>query len=173
MQSTVFVYCETEITEDFVQGTSLDTSEQQIICMQPGMQAWQAAAAQLPSPSSHDWDVFISHAGNSADKPFARALKQILERTGWGLRIFLDDDSLVPGGDPNRSMLLAMETTQVAVILFSTEFFRRPATKSELKLLLERQRQRRAELLPVFLRLTVEECKGELSSYRQPGAAQV
>ena len=46
--------------------------------------------------------MFISHAGNSADKPFARALTRLLERTGWGLRVFLDDDSLVPGGSPGQ-----------------------------------------------------------------------
>ena len=118
------------------------------------------------------WDVFVSHAGNSADKPFARALKQILERTGWNLRVFLDDDSLVPGADPGNSMQRAMETSRVAVILFSKEFFRRTATMRELRLLLERHRLRRAELLPVFLRVTVEECMGELTSLLQPGAPQ-
>ena len=56
-------------------------------------------------------------------------------------------------------MQRAMETTQVAVLLFSTEFFRRSATKRELRVLLDRQQQHHVQLLPVFLRLTVEDCK--------------
>ena len=104
--------------------------------------------------------------------PFARALVLLLSRTGWGLRVFLDDTSLLAGFDPDSSMQQALESTQVALLLFSKEFFLRSATMSELKLLLERHKQRRAQLLPVFLRLTVEECKIELRSLRQPGVPQ-
>ena len=84
------------------QGTPLQKREQREIRAQPGAKDWEAAAARFEAPPSHAWDVFISHAGNSADKPFARALARLLERTGWGLRVFLDDDSLVPGGSPGQ-----------------------------------------------------------------------
>ena len=142
----------------------------QVISKQEGLSEWAAAAAQLSAPSAYDWDVFISHAGNSADKPFAQALVQLLEGTQWGLRVFLDDNSLVPGGDPDRSMQDALQSAQVALLLFSSDFLKRTATMSELKLLLERHAAHRVELLPVFLRMTVKECKEKLSSLLQPGA---
>ena len=63
---------------------------------------WRRPPRQFDAPASHAWDVFISHAGNSADKPFARAVTRLLARTGWDLRVFLDDDSLVPGGSPGQ-----------------------------------------------------------------------
>ena len=53
----------------------------------------------------------------------------------------------------------ALEATQVALVLFSEEFFERGATKGELAVLMERHARHRVQLLPVFLRLGVEECK--------------
>ena len=66
--------------------------------------------------------MFVSHAGNSADKPFARAAAALLERTGWGLRVFLDDDSLVPGGAPGQvrnpsETLKALQALKALVIV--------------------------------------------------------
>ena len=137
---------------------------------QPGFKIWEKAAAAFAPPSPHKWDVFISHAGKRADKPFARALKELLERCWGDIRIFLDDPSLVPGSDALSAMQAAMESTHVAVLLLSTEFFCRSATKHELALLLDRHREHRVQLLPVFLRLTVEDCQREMSTLCGPGA---
>lgn len=133
------------------------------------MSDWMGAASRLGAPSAHSWDVFISHAGNKADKPFARALKQLLERTRWGLRVFLDDESLQPSTAPGQAMQAAMESTHIALLLFSTEFFERGATIGELEVLLERHRRSRVQLFPVFLRLTVEECTEKLAELLHTG----
>ena len=137
------------------------------------MTEWEAAAAQHDTPSPHSWDLFISHAGDDADKPFARALKQLLERLGWGLRVFLDDESLPPCAHPKNYMRSAMKSTHVAALLFSKEFFERTATKDELELLLKQHTRRRVELLPVFLRVTVAECQKELNSLFPQGMSLV
>ena len=139
---------------------------------QEDLPEWRAAPAYLPNPSSCNWDVIISHAGNSADKPFAHALVQLLGQTGWGLRIFLDSNSLLPGGAHGSVMLQAIESTEVAVLLLSKEYFKKVTAMSELTLLLERHALRNVQLLPVFLRMTLQECEGELSTLLQPGAAQ-
>ena len=156
--------------QNLLQGTSLDKREQRLIRLQEGWPEWEAAAAHLPAPCSRLWDVVISHADSSADIAFARALKQILERTGWGLRVFLNDDSVLPGVHPDSYMQQALESTQLVILLFSKEYFSRLASMSELKLLWERHVLHEVQLLPVFLSMTVEECKRELSSILQPGA---
>ena len=149
---------------------ALQHDEQQAIAQLPGVSDWQAAAAAHAPPRTFDWDVFISHAGNSADKPFAKALKELLERTGWGLCIFLDDESLQPGDDPQHTMQAAMESTAVAVVLFSAEFFERAATGAELRLLTARHALHRVQLLPVFLRMRVEDCKRRVADTLGQGA---
>lgn len=135
------------------------------------MSDWRAAAAAHAPPSPYDWDVFISHAGNKADKPFARALQELLERCWPDARVFLDDASLRPGADAQAAMQAAMESTHVAVLLLSAEFFQRSATKGELEVLLDRHRLHRVQLLPVFLRMRVEDCKRHLAEALGQGAA--
>ena len=134
------------------------------------MSDWKDAAAAHDPPSPYSWDVFLSHAGNRADKPFARALMELLQTCWPGVRVFLDDASLRPGADARAAMQAAIESTHVAVLLLSNEFFRRPATRGELDLLLDRHRLHRVQLLPVFLRLTVEDCQRELTALYGAGA---
>ena len=69
------------------------------------------------------------------------------------MRVFLDEVSLTPGGDPQAAMETAMESSHVAVQLLSEDLFSRTATNEELMLLLRRHRRCRLKLLPVFLRL--------------------
>ena len=154
-------------------GEPLQVQEQQAITLQPGVSDWLAAAAAHPTPDTHDWDVFISHAGNSADKPFARALFRLLKRTGWGLRVFLDDESLVPAQEPHAAMRAAMESTAVAILLFSAEFFQRPATEKELQVLMDRRALNRVQLLPVFLRMQVDDCKQIMAGILGQGACTI
>lgn len=134
------------------------------------MSDWGRAAQALDPPDPYSWHVFISHAGDGADKPFARALKGLLERTAWGLHVFLDDDSLQAAGDAQKNMNAAMETAAVAVLLFSAEFFEREATVAELRVLVRRHELERVQLLPVFLRMRVEECKRRMAAVLGRGA---
>ncbi len=156
----------------FEQGVPLRKGEQHSIQQQVGVSDWKIAAERYAAPSAYSWDVFISHAGNKADKAFAWPLKQLLEGAGWGLRIFLDDESLQTSTDPAQSMQAAMESTHIALLLFRKEFFEREATKGKLKVLLERHASHRVLLFPVFLRLTVEECAEKIASLLEAGAVR-
>ena len=149
----------------------LQHKEQQASAELPGVSDWQAVAAEFPPPETYAWDVFISHAGAAADKPFARALYKLLERTGWGLRIFLDEESLQPAGDAQRAIQAALQSTAVAVLLFSAETFERVATGAELRALVAQHALRRVRLLPVFLRMRVEDCKRSLANILGQGAS--
>ena len=152
------------------QGVPLHAREQSIVQQQPEVSDWRHAADAHDPPSPHLHDVFISHAGNRADKPFARAVGELLDGCWPGIRVFLDDVSLNAGTDPQAAMRAAMESTHVAVLLLSPEFFQRTATKGELEVLLERYTLHHVQLLPVFLRLTVEGCRREMMSLCGPGA---
>ena len=166
------------VQELAVIGGPLHLQEKQAIAELPGVpdwqetaSDWQTAAKTHATPQPCAWDVFISHTGNSADKPFARALKKLLKRTSWGLRVFLDDDSLQPGDDSRRNIMAAIETTAVAVLLLSTEYFEREATAEELQALYARHAQHRVQLLPVFLRMSEEDCKCSLAAVMAQGTS--
>jgi hypothetical protein len=118
-----------------------------------------------PVNPRYEWDVFISHAGKDADKPFATHLCRLLGQDGIGLRVFLDEDAIHVGGDGAREMDAAMKASQAALLLLSWEFFDREATLYELDFLIRRQRMRRIKLVPVFLRMTFEECAAELENH--------
>ena len=152
------------------QAAPLVSREQQIIRSQPGATEWEAAAAQratLPSPLM--WDLLISHAGNSSDKLFACALKQLIERLGWAARVFLHVASSSPGLDSHSHMLHSLGPAHVIVLLCSKDFLRRSATQGGLELLLKRHARLEAVLLPVFLSVTVEESERELSGLLKQG----
>jgi hypothetical protein len=113
---------------------------------------------------AYQWDVFISHAGRDADKPFASQLWTLLDKPGIGLRVFLDECSLCVAADPRLQMATAMNSSRVGLLLLSREFFQRTCPKEELAALLDRKDRGRIRLLPVFLRMTTEQCTTELET---------
>ena len=135
----------------------------------PGISDWKEAAAAYAVPPTYEWDVCVSYAGR-ADRPFARALKELLERCSWGLRIFLDIASLSPYEDPASALQAALESTHVAVLLLSADFFSRAATRHEMAVLLDRHARHHVILLPVFLRITTGDCKQEMMKLYGEGA---
>ena len=124
---------------------------------------------QRRAPSAYSFDVFLSHAGSGADKPFATMLRQVLQ-TGWEMEVFLDETDLRCGTNPKQRMQKAIEESQVGMLLFSNDFFTRTATRGELEFLLKRHKEHRIQLLPVFLRMTVEAAKKKLASIRGAGS---
>ena len=137
---------------------------------QSGEPSWKEAARDYTPPRSCRWDVFISHAGNSADTPFASALYRMLEGTSWGLEVFLAHESLQYAQNGWGGIEAAINTSAIAVLLFSTEYFERECPRKELKMFIERHALHRVLLLPVFLRLRVEECNRRAADVLQQGA---
>ena len=102
-----------------------------------------------------NWDVFVCHAGT--DKPFARMLRDAM--LPYGLRCFVDEDSLKMACDAPSTMDHAVRNTQIAVVLLCKEFFNREAPQEELKLFLSNYEACKNNILPVFLSVTVECCE--------------
>jgi hypothetical protein len=125
---------------------------------------WKVDTLQELVAKAYTWDVFISHAGRDADKRFALQLWDLLDKPGIGLRTFLDERSLRIGEDAGPQMTEAMKSSRVGLLLLSREFFQRDSTKEELGFLLKRAVLQRIKLLPVFLRMTTEECAAELEA---------
>jgi hypothetical protein len=123
---------------------------------------WHADTYRDLIANTYRWDVFISHAGRNADKPFALKLWDLLDEPGVGLRVFLDERSLHLGGDAGAQMIDAMKSSRVGLLLLSQEFFDREYTRDELVVLFERQALQRIVLLPVFLRMTTDQCEEAL-----------
>lgn len=105
--------------------------------------------------------VFISHAGE--DKfTLAQPLFEKLESKG--LSPFLDVRAFLPGDQSHHVMNSAMETAPVGVFILSPEFLAKGWTMKELECFVGRFDQARAAnakpalLLPVFYRLSKEEC---------------
>ena len=101
------------------------------------------------------WDVFVCHAGPNKD--FARLLGKKMRDIG--LRCFVDEDSLRIGGNAHEDMQAAAKSTHIAVVLLCKEFFKRDAPKRELGWFLKECDQDRNKVIPVFFRITVEECE--------------
>jgi hypothetical protein len=126
------------------------------------LEPWKDAPALLGRPAD-SWDVFISHAGKDADKPFATKLRQLLGKDGIGLRVFLDEADLIVGEHFSPALDRAMKSSKAAVLLLSKDFFEREdSCLYELRFLIEREQRRYIKLVPVFLRLTPTECFEEL-----------
>ena len=124
-----------------------------------------------PSPSQNKiintgpeevYDVFLSHAG--PDKLLiAEPLFDALVANG--LKVFLDKRELHPGQNAPQKMDGAMETARIAVVILSPEFAGRPWTMKELLCFLRRFRsagERGVIIIPVFYRLTLEDCRNAL-----------
>ena len=60
-----------------------------------------------------EFHVFLSH--NSQNKPIVRQLAQKLE--SYNLRVWLDEDQLVPGRPWHEALETIIETTQAAAVL--------------------------------------------------------
>jgi len=108
------------------------------------------------------YKVFISHAGT--DKlAFAVPLHGGLKKLD--IDAFLDMINLRPGNDAPAEMIDAMNTAPIGIFIVSPQFAARPWTIKELMCFLERDRVAmerglpRPIIIPVFLRLTVAQCK--------------
>ena len=143
-----------------VQGPPPTAWEPDIIQQQPGVSNWIAAAADFDIPWSYDSDVFIRHAGIRTDKPLTRALKRLLEKMGWYLGVNTDDE---PRMSPEEWVRHGMRTSRVVVLLFSWEYFQLASAKEEMRDLLDQYALQRVRLLPVFLRIPVEDCKRQMT----------
>ena len=95
---------------------------------------------------SESFDVFLSH--NSQDKPKVRKLVEALKL--YGLRVWLDDEQLVPGHLWQEGLETIIQTTQAAVVLIG-ESGLGPWEEPEMRALLSEFVKRKLPVIPVLL----------------------
>jgi hypothetical protein len=101
---------------------------------------------------------------NDADKPFAMELYDVLGY--FDMHVFLDEKRLLPRQDAREQMAVAMKSCRVGLLLLSLEFFTDPV--KEIRTLARKAQERRADVLPVFLRIKVEDTDLEALLQRLP-----
>jgi hypothetical protein len=90
-----------------------------------------------------EYDVFLSHCGQDTKRGFANWLRLSLERVG--VSCFFDEKSLEGGDEAPKSMLAAMETAKIGVIVLSPGFFKQEWCMKELQAF-----ARRGRVFPIF-----------------------
>ena len=78
--------------------------------------------------TSQSFDVFLSH--NSLDKPIVRELAQAL--SGRGLRVWVDEEQLVPGRSWQDKLEDIIQSTRSAACLLYTSPSPRDRTRSRM-----------------------------------------
>lgn len=71
----------------------------------------------MPGTADHRYDVFLSHA--SANKRWVDVLANNLKNQGY--RLFYDDWSLVPGGEPLNDLYDALQQSRAGILVVSPE----------------------------------------------------
>lgn len=108
------------------------------------------------SPEEARWDVFLAHA--SADKPRARILYQAL--TALGLKVFLDEESLLPGDDWMDDIPRALRASDLVVVLVSALTANAHYAGEEIVISIAETRAGRQRLVPVHIERDVEDPYG-------------
>jgi len=95
---------------------------------------------------SESFHVFLSH--NSQDKPIVRKLAQELKL--YDLRVWLDEEQLVPGHPWQEALETIIQTTQAAAVLIG-ESGLGPWENSEMRACLSELVDRKLPVIPVLL----------------------
>jgi len=106
-----------------------------------------------PTFSATHYDVFISHRGPDVKKSFAGHLYHSLNSRG--LRVFLDQPELEPGGKIISQIEAAIQVASVHVAIFSTNYAESKWCLDELVLMVESEKSG-ATILPVFYNVKPE-----------------
>ena len=111
-----------------------------------GVTRWPPTQGLQETNLSESFHVFLSH--NSQDKPIVRELAQALKL--YDLRVWLDEDQLVPGRPFQEGLETVIETTQAAAVLIG-EGGLGPWERTEMRSLLSEFVDRKLPVIPVLL----------------------
>lgn len=96
--------------------------------------------------NSGSFDVFLSH--NSQDKPIVRKLAQALK--SFGLRVWLDEEQLVPGQPWQEALETIIKTTHASAVLIGVDGLG-PWENPEMRACLSELVDRKLPVIPVLL----------------------
>lgn len=112
-------------------------------------------------PPTNSYQTFISHAGTDKHTIAIPLYERLLH---CGISSFVDEKELRAGDQAPKKMITSMETAPVGIFILSPEFLAKKWTMKELQCFHRRtdEAERREAsppiLIPVFYRMTVEQC---------------
>jgi TIR domain len=107
--------------------------------------------------AADSWDIFLSHASEDLEA-VARPLAEMLERRG--LRVWIDEQELVPGRGLVEQINSGLAASRNGGIVLSPSFLRKPWTTFELDGLVAGRMSRQKLLIPVWHEIDAAEvCK--------------
>jgi hypothetical protein len=112
------------------------------------IQIWSERDADLPEPPPDppEFDVFLAH--NGKDKPSVRQLADAMRERG--IRIWLDEEQLVPGRPWQEALERIIQTTKTAAVLVGADGLG-PWERRELRACLSQFVDRGLPVIPVLL----------------------
>ncbi|CAM9762095.1 unnamed protein product [Chrysoparadoxa australica] len=123
----------------------------------------------LRGPEEDCYDVFLSHAG-----PEKRGIVHSLHTSLWdrGVLAFMDRENLEAGGDAVEYMKAAAKKAKIGLVMLSPSFMSRKWCLLELEIFMSRLDKQEGTqpiiLLPLFYKLTPDECRDPDSLRRYP-----
>ena len=103
-----------------------------------------------------NYDVFICHTGD--DKPFVQILYGEMQKCG--LRAFFDKESLEKGDEVQATIANAIINSTFFVVVLSWSFLDQEYPEAELKAALAFPEEYKKRIMPVFYKMTADECHG-------------
>lgn len=97
--------------------------------------------------TNHDWDVFISHAGEDKET-VARPLADVLVRRG--LRVWIDEQQLTIGDSLRRKIDYGLAKSRYGLVILSKSFFNKDWPQKELDALVSREDDKDKVILPIW-----------------------
>jgi len=101
----------------------------------------------LHTMAAGNWDIFLSHASEDLDA-VARPLADMLERRG--LRVWIDEQELVPGRSLVEQINSGLAASRNGGIVLSPSFLGKPWTSFELDGLVAGRMNRQKSLIPIW-----------------------
>ncbi|KAK4269974.1 hypothetical protein QN277_023065 [Acacia crassicarpa] len=111
----------------------------------------------------YNYDVFLSFRGEDTRKSFATHLYSALKQAG--IDIYMDEERIERGEDISSSLLQAIESSKISIIILSKNYAGSSWCLQELKKIMECYQKSYQEVLPIFFDVRPSEVRKQTNSF--------
>ena len=111
----------------------------------------------------YSYDVFLSFRGEDTRKSFAAHLYSALKQAG--IDIYMDEERVESGEDISSTLLQAIESSKISVIILSKNYAGSSWCLQELKKIMECYKTTHQEVLPIFFDVRPSEVRKQTNSF--------
>jgi hypothetical protein len=109
------------------------------------------------------YDVFLSFRGEDTRKGFTGNLYKAL--CGKGINTFIDDQELRKGEEITPALMMAIQESRIAIVIFSANYASSTFCLKELTKIMECIKQKGRLVLPVFYQVAPSDVRHQKGSY--------